>query len=252
MTRGRRRPWSSASLVALVVAVVTTAVSLRLLGIRRGWGTALFSGVVGWGVAALLALEPRRLGLGRRRPRRSTCSRSASRRRWRPRSRSTCSPGPGSLAIGERAGPRRRAAAAARGPRRGSRCSAATASSCGSPAREGFGPFVSAGPARATGRTPSGVRLRRVLEEAGGVYVKLGQIAATARRPPAARVCAELARLQNRVAAEPVDAIRPVLEAELGDTVERGLRRVRLGAARGRVDRSDLPRPAAHRARPSS
>ena len=37
-------------LVALVLAFVTTAISLRLLGTRRGWGRALVSGVVGWGI----------------------------------------------------------------------------------------------------------------------------------------------------------------------------------------------------------
>ena len=42
--------------IATLIAVATTAISLRLLGIRRGWGTALLAGVLGWGVAALLAL----------------------------------------------------------------------------------------------------------------------------------------------------------------------------------------------------
>ena len=44
-------------LIALSIAVVSTAVSLRLLGMRRGWGTALLAGVLGWGIAALLALN---------------------------------------------------------------------------------------------------------------------------------------------------------------------------------------------------
>ena len=73
------------SSVALVVAIAHDRVSLRLLGIRRGWGTALLAGVLGWGIGVLLALEPRRLGLGRRRPRRPHASRSRSRRRWPPR-----------------------------------------------------------------------------------------------------------------------------------------------------------------------
>src|SRR5436190_14781327 len=42
--------------VITVLAFVTTAISLRLLGIRRGWGTALLSGILGWGGAAFLAL----------------------------------------------------------------------------------------------------------------------------------------------------------------------------------------------------
>ena len=37
--------------------MLTTAVALRLLGIRRGWITALVSGVIGWGLGALVALS---------------------------------------------------------------------------------------------------------------------------------------------------------------------------------------------------
>ena len=39
--------------VITVLAFVTTAISLRLLGIRRGWGTALLSGILGWGGTAV-------------------------------------------------------------------------------------------------------------------------------------------------------------------------------------------------------
>lgn len=35
-------------LVAIGLAVVTTLLSLRLLGIRRGWGTALLAAMIGW------------------------------------------------------------------------------------------------------------------------------------------------------------------------------------------------------------
>src|SRR5438132_13024622 len=38
------------------IAVVTTTISLRLLGLRRGWTAALLAGLVGWGAAGLLAL----------------------------------------------------------------------------------------------------------------------------------------------------------------------------------------------------
>jgi hypothetical protein len=43
--------------LAVVLAVATTSVSLRLLGMRRGWTTALLAGVIGWGTAAILALS---------------------------------------------------------------------------------------------------------------------------------------------------------------------------------------------------
>jgi hypothetical protein len=44
------------ALLIIVLAVVTTLLSLRLLGSRRGWGTALLSAVVGWGTAIVVAL----------------------------------------------------------------------------------------------------------------------------------------------------------------------------------------------------
>jgi hypothetical protein len=42
--------------LAVVIAAAITAVSLRLLGLRRGWPKALLAGVIGWGCAGVLAL----------------------------------------------------------------------------------------------------------------------------------------------------------------------------------------------------
>ena len=42
--------------VAALLAAVTTRLSLRLLGVRRGWTAALTAGVAGWLVGGLLAL----------------------------------------------------------------------------------------------------------------------------------------------------------------------------------------------------
>ena len=55
----------AASIVEIAVRVVlagaliiaTTVLSLRLLGARRGWGTALLAAVIGWTSACLLALS---------------------------------------------------------------------------------------------------------------------------------------------------------------------------------------------------
>ena len=77
----------------------------------------------------------------------------------------------------------------------------------------GFGPFLSAADRAERTVDPAGVRLRRVLEQAGGVYVKLGQIAATRVDLLPPEVCNELAGLQNRVSAEPRERIVAVLEA---------------------------------------
>ena len=41
--------------LAAVVAVVTTFLGSRLLGVRRGWVTVVVSGVVGWGAALVVA-----------------------------------------------------------------------------------------------------------------------------------------------------------------------------------------------------
>ena len=87
--------------------------------------------------------------------------------------------------------------------------------------REGFGPFVSAAGREERTVANPGVRLRLVLEEAGGVYVKLGQIAATRVDLVPPEISDELAKLQNRVPPADTEAIREVLETELGDTVER-------------------------------
>ena len=84
----------------------------------------------------------------------------------------------------------------------------------------GFGPFLSAGGREQRATIATGPRLRRLLEQAGGVYVKLGQIAATRVDLFPPEVCAELAGLQNRVAPEPREEIRSVLEAELGEDVD--------------------------------
>ena len=68
--------------------------------------------------------------------------------------------------------------------------------------QEGFGPFLAAAERAERTVDAPGVRLRRVLEQAGGVYIKLGQIAATRVDLLPREVCDELAELQNRVPAE--------------------------------------------------
>ena len=66
----------------------------------------------------------------------------------------------------------------------------------------------------------AGVRLRTVLEEAGGVYIKLGQIAATRVDMVPPDVADALSKLQNHVPPEAREAIQAVLETELGATVD--------------------------------
>lgn len=204
--------------VAVVLAVATTSVSLRLLGMRRGWTTALLAGAIGWGTAAILALSLSdwdwgadglvlhivAIGIPATMAVAVTLDLLAR---------------PGSLAVGERAG-----LVSAPRPLRATRRRISVIRRykelVGLARQEGFGPFFSANARAERITAPEGVRLRRMLEAAGGVYVKLGQIAATRVDLLPADVCDELSLLQNRAAPEPVDRMRPVLEAELQGAAE--------------------------------
>jgi ubiquinone biosynthesis protein len=200
--------------LAVVLAVATTAISLRLLGTRRGWGTALVSGVTGWGLGAPFAL-----GL--------------SKWDWGDDGLLTLMVAiavpitmavavaldlvarPGSLASGEQAGlvvtPRPLQALRLR-----IEVLRRYRELLGLIRDQGFGPFLGAGGKAERAAEPAGVRLRRVLEEAGGVYVKIGQIAATRVDLLPPEICAELSALQNRTRPEPREGIQALLEEELG------------------------------------
>ena len=206
------------ALLIIVLAVVTTLLSLRLLGSRRGWGTALLSAVIGWGTAIVIALGVNDwewgadelfihlLAIGIPATMATAVALDLLAR-------------PGSLALGERAGlvvaPR-----PLRALRRRISVLRRYRELVGLCRREGFGPFMSAAERSQRTAEPVGVRLRRVLEDAGGVYVKLGQIAATRVDLIPREICDELAELQNRVPAAPADRISPVLEGELGAAVD--------------------------------
>lgn len=98
-------------------------------------------------------------------------------------------------------------------------------------ARNGLGPWLGLGgtetdagddgdgdgPAR---KAPPAVRLRRALEECGGVFVKLGQVASTRSDVLPADVVAELSRLQDRVAAAPRDSVAALVATELEQPVD--------------------------------
>ena len=204
--------------VTIVVAVFTTVISLRLLGGRRGWVTALLAGAGGWTVAILLVLGVNDWdwgadGLVLQMVAVGVAATMAAAVTIDLLSR------PGSLAMGERAGlvvaPRpvravRKRISVLRRYRELVRLARGA----------GFGPLLPAGSRAERSAHDTGVRLRRVLEEAGGVYVKLGQIAATRPDlvPPA--ICTALAGLQNQVAPAPAEGVKLVLETELGGEME--------------------------------
>jgi ubiquinone biosynthesis protein len=92
-------------------------------------------------------------------------------------------------------------------------------------AKHGFGPALGlARPPQVEDALPPAApaarRLRLALEECGGMFVKLGQLLSTRADLLPAGVVAELSRLQDRVAPAPQDAVRALLEAELGRPVE--------------------------------
>jgi ubiquinone biosynthesis protein len=205
-------------LAVVTLATVTTLLSLRLLGGRRGWVKVVVAAVLGWGTALLVALGLNEwewaaedlafyvvvIGIPATMAAAVLLDLLAR---------------PGTLALGERAGlvitPHpvraiRRRISVLRRYRELVRLSRA----------HGFGPFMSASERAQRTADPAGLRLRRVLEEAGGVYIKLGQIAATRVDLLPPDVCNELASLQNRVAAEPRQRIVGVLEGDLGKAVE--------------------------------
>jgi ubiquinone biosynthesis protein len=202
----------------VAAAIVITVVALRLLGIRRGWVTALLSGVLGWSVTIVVALGVNHwdwgadglilhlLAIGI--PTTMTVAVAFD-----------LLARPGSLAIGERAG-----LVVATRPVRAIRKRISVLRRYREllrlARREGFGPLMSNDARVERTINTQAVRLRRVLEAAGGVYIKLGQIAATRPDLLPGDVCEELARLQQHVPPESRERITKVLEAELGQEFE--------------------------------
>jgi ubiquinone biosynthesis protein len=204
--------------LGLAAMVLTTAVSLRLLGIRRGWARAVLAGCIGWTIGLLLGLAVADWDWGTDGLALHVLAFSI------PATMAVAVAfdllaQPGSLATGERAG-----LVVAPRPFRALRLKVSVILRYRELVRlarkEGLAPTLRRKAATPGPVEPAGVRLRRALEEAGGVYVKLGQIAATRVDLLPAQLCEELGQLQNRVAPEPEDRMREVLEAEFGRPVE--------------------------------
>jgi ubiquinone biosynthesis protein len=200
--------------VAAAIAIVTTTISLRLLGLRRGWIRALVAGVVGWVLGGLLALSLADWDWGADGLVVHTAAIAI------PATMAVAVAldlvaRPGTLSAPEQAGlvvpPR-----PMRAVRRRIDVFRRYHELIGLIRGQGFGPFLTASRKAGTAAEPVGVRLRRVLQDAGGVYVKLGQIAATRPDLMPPEICAELAQLQNQAPPETAERMRAVLEAELG------------------------------------
>jgi ubiquinone biosynthesis protein len=77
-----------------------------------------------------------------------------------------------------------------------------------------------------TGEGGIGVRLRLALQDAGGMFVKLGQVMSTRTDILPDHITGQLARLQDNVAPVPPEEVRRVLESELERPLEEVFRRV--------------------------
>src|SRR6516165_7503412 len=86
-------------------------------------------------------------------------------------------------------------------------------------ARHGLGAFLSGGRAEPGSPGPFARRLRLALEQAGPIFIKLGQAASTRTDLLPAPVTSELARLQDHTAPAPWPLVQAVTEEELGTGV---------------------------------
>jgi ubiquinone biosynthesis protein len=85
--------------------------------------------------------------------------------------------------------------------------------------RTGLSTLIPGRKRRDAGRTPAGIRLRKVLEDLGPSFVKLGQIMSTRPDLIPEDIVVELKKLQDDVPPEPFAAIREQVERELGCTL---------------------------------
>jgi ubiquinone biosynthesis protein len=193
----------------------------RLLGVRRSWTTTLLSGVIGWigGVALSLAIASQR----------NQPDTGFTRNVWLFSTLGVMSASvwiellakPGTFAraqTGLTSIPHPIKAAKRRGRRVG-RYAQITRIAI----RNGLGPSLGLsrhsedGEAR---QVPFARRLRHSLEECGGMFVKMGQVASTRSDLVSPAVADELSHLQDHVAPAPSDGLRELLEDELDAPVD--------------------------------
>jgi ubiquinone biosynthesis protein len=87
--------------------------------------------------------------------------------------------------------------------------------------RHGPGPAAGLGRARRRSEEAAGQALRDALQDAGGIFVKFGQVLSTRTDLLPAALAAELASLQDQVTAVPAVLVKETIERELGRPVDR-------------------------------
>jgi ubiquinone biosynthesis protein len=211
------------TVIVLVGVLAIAFVASRLLGVRRSVGATLVSGAVGWlaGLALSLVIAGSQ----------SNHSAGFTRNLWVFSLIFTMSsavwmeflakPGTLARAQGGLTSIPRPLRSIRRRLRRTSRYIEITRIAV----RNGFGPWLGTDghpDARDGGgrRPPSAHRLRHVLEECGGMFVKLGQVMSTRSDLLPPDVVAELSGLQDQVGEADPDEVRRLLESELGGPVD--------------------------------
>ena len=207
--------------VSLPAIVIIAFVAGRLLGVRRSWGTAVVSGLVGWATGAALTLVIAQHHVHKHA--------GFTRNLWLFSVFFTMSATvwiellakPGTLAraqTGLLSLPR-----PVRAMRRTSERLSRYAQITRIAARHGFGRSLGIAPddqEQVDARVALPVRVRRALEECGGIFVKLGQVLSTRADLLPEAVVRELSRLQDHVAPADPDAVRALVETELGVAVD--------------------------------
>jgi ubiquinone biosynthesis protein len=208
--------------LSLPLIVVVALVASRMLGVRRSWVAILLSGVIGWtagfGISLAIAGELHDAHLLRNTLVLSFVLTMAAAVGFDLLAK------PGTLEQGNAAGlfvvprPGRYLEERVDVVRR-SREIVEIAR------RNGFGPQLSGRRHRypsevALEREPAPVRARRTLEQCGGMFVKLGQIASTRSDLLPQSFIDEFSRLQSNVAPAEPAAMRELIESELGASVD--------------------------------
>ena len=211
------------SVLALPVLVPAAWVGLRLLGVRRGWAANVVAGVagmvVGWGVTLALAGGD----VGDSDVLRDLIGASVLATMFFAVVTDLLAK-PGSLARGDEAG-----LVVVHNPLAGLRRRVASTRRTREILRvasdNGFGPALGGRQARharrdVIDRQPTATRVRQALEQCGGMFIKLGQVASTRSDLLPTSMIEELSRLQDEIAVVPPERMRPMIEHELGAPVD--------------------------------
>ena len=211
------------TLLAIPLLIPMVWVALRLLGVRRGWLSNLVAGLLGAAIGWLATLALAQGDVRDADVLRDLLVISVLATMFVAVATDLLAK-PGSLARGDAAG-----LVVVRSPLAGLRRRVASVRRTREILRvasdNGFGPALGGRAARrerraAIDREPGATRVRHALEQCGGMFVKLGQVASTRSDLLPPSVIDELAKLQDDVAVVPPEQMRQLLEEELGARVE--------------------------------